>query len=72
MPGYDGPSGQTAVRVEPLGEEYRQLNRNYVRRIGYELNNLFTADWSESDYRYLNFYDLYEAFLRIRNAQKTC
>ena len=71
MPGYDGPSGQTAVRVEPLGEEYRQLNRNYVRRIGYELNNLFTADWSESDYRDLNFYDLYEAFLRIRNAQQT-
>ncbi len=71
MPGYDGPSGQTAVRVEPLEEECRQLNRNYVRRIGYELNNLFTADWSESDYRDLNLYDLYEAFLRIRNAQQT-
>ncbi len=71
MPGYDGPSGYTAVRVEPLAEECRQLNRSYVRSIGYELNNLFTADWSESDYRDLNFYDLYEAFLRIRNAQQT-
>lgn len=60
MPGYDGPSGHRAVRVEPLDENLRELNRIYLLPIGYELNNMFTSNWSEKDYKNLNFYDLYE------------
>ena len=69
MPGYDGSSGHTAVRIEPLDERCRELNRKYLRTIGYELNNLFTSDWSEDDFRELNFYDLYEILYQMKNGQ---
>lgn len=69
MPGFDGPSGHTAVRVEPLDETCRELNRKYLRTIGYELNNLFTSDWSEDDFLELNFYDIYEVLYQIKNKR---
>ena len=69
MPGFDGPSGHTAVRIEPLDEKCRELTRKYVRTIGYELNNLFTSDWSEKDFKELNFYDLYEVLYRMKDGQ---
>lgn len=49
-----------ALRVEPLDERYRELNRNYLLPIGYERNNMFLVDWNESDFGELNFYDLYD------------
>lgn len=67
MPGFDGPSGHTAVRIEPLDEKCRELNRTYLWTIGYELNNLFTSDWSESDFQQLQFYDLYEVMYQMKN-----
>lgn len=67
MPGYDGPSGHTAVRIEPLDEKCRELNRKYILPVGYEQNNLFTADWSENDFKELNFYDLYEDLRRMKS-----
>lgn len=69
MPGFDGPSGHTAVRVEPLDETCREFNRKYLRTIGYELNNLFTSDWSEDDFLELNFYDIYEVLYQIKNKR---
>lgn len=69
MPGFDGPSGHTAVRIEPLDEVCRELNRNYLRTIGYELNNLFTSDWNEDDFGALNFYDLYAVLRRMKKGQ---
>ena len=68
-PGFDGPSGHTAIRIEPLDESYRELNRKYLRVIGYEQNNLFTSDWSEDDFGELHFYDLYEVLYRMKNGQ---
>lgn len=67
MPGFDGPSGHTAVRLDPLDEKCRELNRKYLKAIGYELNNLFTSDWSENDFQELNFYDLYEKLCQMKN-----
>lgn len=60
--GYDGPIGYTAVRVEPLDERLRELNRKYILPAGYRNTNLFLTDWDETDYGELDFYDLFEAF----------
>ena len=51
-----------ALRVEPLDEKYRELNRKYLRPISYERNNMFITDWNESDFGKLNFYDLFDIF----------
>lgn len=59
-PGFDGPSGVTGFRVEPLDQKLRKLNRKYVLPIGYKLNNMLITNWNEADYSNLNFYDLYE------------
>lgn len=54
-------SGQyTALRVQPLDETCRELNRKYILPIGYEQNNMFLTDWSEEDYGELNFYDMFD------------
>ena len=58
-PGYDGPPGYTAVRLKPLEETCRELNRNYILPIGYGANNMFLTDWSEEDFGELDFYDLF-------------
>lgn len=60
--GYDGPIEYTAVRVEPLDEELRELNRKYILPAGYRRTNLFLTDWDETDYGELDFYDLFEEF----------
>lgn len=60
MSGYDGASGHTALRVQHLDEKCRELNRQYMLPIGYELNNLFILDWSENDFGELDFYDLFD------------
>lgn len=52
----------TALRVEPLDEAYRELNRKYLLPVGYEYNNMFIIDWNEQDFGELNFYDLYDRF----------
>ena len=49
-----------ALRVQPLDETCRELNRNYIRPIGYERNNMFIVDWSEEDFGELDFYDMYD------------
>lgn len=51
-----------AFRVQPLDEECRRENEQYIFPIGYARNNLFLVDWSEEDFGSLNFYDLYDAF----------
>lgn len=59
MPGYDGPSGHTALRVEPLDERCREYNQKYIYPIGYGSNNMFITDWNENDYAELDFDDLF-------------
>ena len=55
-----GAEEHTALRVQPLDETYRELNRKYLLPIGFEQNNMFIADWSEDDFGDLNFYDMYD------------
>ena len=52
----------TALRVEPLDETCRELNRQYLLPVGYGGNNLFLTDWSEQDFGNLDFYDLFDRF----------
>ena len=65
MGGYDGDSAYTALRVEPLDEKLRVLNRKYIKTIGYDSNNLFTTNWDESDMNKINYYDIYEALYKM-------
>ena len=39
----------TVLRVLPLDEKCRELNRKYILPVGYEQNNIFLADWNEED-----------------------
>lgn len=64
--GYDGPPGQMAIRVKPLEQTYRDLNRKYVMPVGYERNKLLITNWSEEDYGELDFNDLYECMYYIK------
>lgn len=66
MEGYDGDSAYTALRVEPLDEKLRVLNRKYIKTIGYDSNNLFTTNWDESDMNKINYYDIYEALYKMK------
>ena len=50
----------TALRVQPLDEPCRELNREYLLPISYKRNNMFLVDWSEDDFGELNFYDMYD------------
>lgn len=59
MPGYDGPSGNTALRIDYLDDKCRELNRQYLLPIGYGSNNMFVTEWKEDDFGELNFYDLF-------------
>lgn len=55
-----GVEENTALRVKPLNETYRELARKYLAPIGFERNNMFIVDWSENDFGELNFYDMYD------------
>ena len=66
MGGYDGDSAYTALRVEPLDEKLRVLNRKYIKTIGYDSNNLFTTNWDESDMNKIKYYDIYEALYKMK------
>lgn len=59
----------TALRVEPLDNKCRELNRLYMLPIGYEKNNMFLCDWDEEDYGELEFYDVFDRFYAMRNGQ---
>ena len=68
--GYDGATGHTALRVKPLDETCRELNRKYILPIGYERNNMFIADWKEQGWGELNFYDLYEIMYQMKYKEQ--
>ncbi len=52
----------TALRVLPLDEKCRELNRKYILPVGYEQNNIFLTDWNEEDFGDLDFYDIFDIF----------
>lgn len=57
-----GTEKHTALRMEPLDEKLRELNREYLLPVGFAYNNLFCVDWSKDDYSKLNFYDVFDLF----------
>ena len=50
------------IRVAPLDERCRELNRRYIQPIGYACNNLFLVNWDETDFSKLEIYDLFDRF----------
>lgn len=67
--GYDGPGGHVAIRVNPLDETCRELNRKYLEPVGYGQNNLFLTDWTEEDYGELNFYDMFDVLYTAKYGE---
>ncbi len=61
----------TALRVLPLDEMCRELNRKYVSLIGYRENNMFLCDWSQEDYGELDFYDIFDCFYPMFYGEPT-
>lgn len=59
----------TALRVLPLDEKCRELNRKYILPVGYEQNNIFLTDWNEEDIGKLDFYDIFDNFYPILHGQ---
>ena len=59
----------TALRVLPLDEKCRELNRKYILPVGYEQNNIFLTDWNEEDIEDLDFYDIFDNFYPILHGQ---
>lgn len=57
--GYDGAPSYTAIRIKPLDERCRYLNRTCIAPVGYGNNNLFLQDWTEEDFSSLDFNDLF-------------
>lgn len=70
MSGYDGPPGYTALRILPLDETCRELNRKYMLPVGYGLNDFFLSDWSEEDFSGVDFYDLFDIFYPMVQGQE--
>lgn len=60
---------QTAIRIAPLDETCRELNRAYILPIGYQRNNMFLMDWSEDQFGNLDFYDIFDVFYPVLNKQ---
>lgn len=58
-------SEHTMLRVLPLDEKCRELNRKYILPVGYEQNNLFLCNWSTQNLGDLDFYDLFDRFYPI-------
>ena len=59
----------TALRVLPLDEKCRELNRKYILPVGYKQNNIFLTDWNEKDFGDLDFYDIFDIFYPILYKQ---
>lgn len=70
-PDFDGLTVYTALRVRPLDEKYRKLNRKYILPAGYGPHNMFTSDWSEDDFKELSFNDLYETLYQMKYGQQS-
>ena len=62
-------SEHTALRILPLDETCRELNRKYILPAGYEQNNIFLTDWSEEDFGDLDFYDVFDIFYPVLYRQ---
>lgn len=55
------------VRVLPLSDDCRRLNREYISPVGYRGNNLFLTDWDRKNHKNLYLNDLYEYFYYMKH-----
>ncbi len=62
---FSATAEHTALRVLPLEESCRELNRKYLLPVGYERNNVFLCSWSGEEYGNLDFYDVFDRFYPI-------
>ena len=62
---FSATAEHTALRVLPLEESCRELNRKYLLPVGYERNNMFLCSWSGEEYGNLDFYDVFDRFYPI-------
>ncbi len=62
-------SEHTVLRVLPLDETCRELNRKYILPVGYGRNNIFLADWNEGNFEELDFYDVFDIFYPVLYQQ---
>lgn len=62
-------SEHTALRILPLDEKCRELNRKYILPVGYERNNIFLTDWNEENFGDLDFYDIFDYFYPVLYKQ---
>lgn len=62
---FSATAEHTALRVLPLEEGCRELNRKYLLPVGYERNNMFLCSWSGEEYGDLDFYDAFDRFYPI-------
>lgn len=62
-------SEYTALRILPLSEACRELNRKYILPASYERNNMFLTNWSEEDFGGLDFYDIFDRFYPLLYGQ---
>ena len=62
---FSATAEHTALRVLPLEESCRELNRKYLLPVGYERNNMFLCSWSGEEYGDLDFYDVFDRFYPI-------
>lgn len=62
---FSATEEHTALRVLPLEESCRELNRKYLLPVGYERNNMFLCSWSGEEYGDLDFYDAFDRFYPI-------
>ncbi len=64
----DDEPEHAALRVAPLDEACRELNRKYILPVGYRQNNLFLTDWSEEDFADVCFYDAFDVLYERANG----
>ncbi len=62
-------SEHIALRILPLDEKCRELNRKFIFPVGYSQNNIFLTNWNEEDFADLNFYDIFDKFYPILYRQ---
>ena len=62
-------SEHAALRLLPLDETCRELNRRYILSVGYGRNNIFLSDWGEEDFGGLDFYDIFDIFYPVLYKQ---
>lgn len=61
-------SKYSMVRVLPYNANYKQFAQKYISKIGYLENNLFTTNWSISDYSPIDFNSLYAYIFGMYNG----